>query len=119
MGSHTDGASIAAAAHTSVFAVSATYTAPDLTGGAVDIIKYPVRTERRDSSAGIIEVQVREIIVESADIGLPAINAIFSIDGQSWSVERRESEPSGRWKLTLVKTDAIEVNRASYRRGAR
>lgn len=118
MGSHSDGVSIAAAIHTTTFGGSVSYTPPGGSASSVDAIPYPVRTERRDSSIGVIEVQVRDLIVEVAALANPVILGVFTISSETWKVIKRE-KTANRWLLTLEKVDISELNRAGYRRGMR
>lgn len=119
MGSHSDSVAIAAAIHNTTFAASVSYTSPGGTVQPVAAILYPARTERRESSIGVIEVDVREVIVTATELANPVILSVFTIDSQSWTVEKIEKTTSNRWKISLTQTDAVEMNRSKYRRGAR
>lgn len=119
MGSHADGVSIAAAIHTEEFGQTISYTAPGGVAGNVAAILYPVQHERRTTNLGTIDVQVRDVLVEIAVLASPVINGVFTIDSETWSIEKMEREPSGRWKLSLLKILLGEINRQQYRRGVR
>lgn len=118
MGSHQDAVSIAAELHATEFGSTAVYTPPSGVSRTISIVAYPVRTERRSSSAGQIEVQVRDAMVAVADLPSPVILGTLQISGESWTIESMQQTPSARWKLSLTKTAAIEMNRANYRRGS-
>ena len=118
MGSHSDGASIAAAIHTSEFGAEYSYTAPGGSAASYDAIAYPVRIDRRTTNLGTMEVQVREMIVEVATLASPVINGTWSIDGDDWIVEKMLREGT-RWRLSLLKIKASEITRNQYRRGVR
>ena len=119
MGSHSDGVSIAAAIHTEEFGGTISYTPPGGVAGNVNAILYPVRHERRTTSIGTIDVQVRDVLVEIVILAEPVINGVFTIDSETWSIERMEREPSGRWRLSLLKIVIGEITRNQYRRGVR
>lgn len=121
MGSHADGASIAAAIHTTEFGAEYSYTPPTPPGGDAadyEAIPYPVQTERRTTNLGTMEVQTRELIVEVATLANPLINGLWTIDGEDWLIEKRKRTGS-RWHLSLLKVKASEITRNQYRRGAR
>lgn len=118
MGSHADGASIAAAIHTGEFGNKYAYTPPGGTASDYDAIAYPVQVDRRTSNLGTIEILVRDLIVEVATLASPVVNGEWSIDGESWSIEKMQREGT-RWRLSLVKVKAAEITRNQYRRGVR
>jgi hypothetical protein len=119
MGIHSENMAIAADIHAAVFAGEISYTPPGGSAGGVDAILYQTRIERRDSSIGVIEVAVRDLIVQQSELASPVINGVFTIDSEAWTIERMRKTTSNRWMLSLVKVDAAELNRDQYRRGAR
>jgi hypothetical protein len=119
MGSHADGASIAAAIHTSEFGAVYAYTAPGAASPANRAaIAYPVQVDRRTTNLGTMEVQVRDLIVEIAVLASPVINGMWLIDGDDWIIEKMSRE-GNRWRLSLLKIKASEITRNQYRRGVR
>lgn len=116
MGSHRDAIDIAAGVHASVFGGGVTYH--PISGDSVsvdDAIAYKVRTERRNSSMGVVEFEVRDLVIESTTLADPAIGATFTIDSEKWTITNRKASGS-RWMLTLEKVEINEINRKNYRR---
>lgn len=92
-------------------------------GGAsvesITVIPYPVRIEPRESTAGMIEVRVREVMVDATQIASPQRLATITIDNRDWTIEQIERAHASRWKFSLALVDSLEINRHQYRRGAR
>lgn len=118
MGSHGDAIAIAAAAHTAVFGDSYTYTPPVGSAAAITGIPHKVMTDRRNTSLGSVEVEIRNFAVESAILASPEIGGTITIDGELWTIEKREKTGS-RWMLGLLKVDISQVHRQGYQRHKR
>ena len=120
MGSHSEAAAVAAGIHAIVFddGKEVTYQATsDDTAESITCIVHAERIEQRQTTAGIMDVEVRMVAVEFTELDSPVLHGIVTIDDVPWSIDSIGTD-SSRWLLNLTKLHFVERSRNNYR-GAR